>query len=207
MKKKDILFLDTSWISDAFGRRRDAGNEERFVKILDALHEKYDIKITDRVYEESVSDTAYPKDALLEQWLNDNRIEKIPTNTPPGRDAGEMSIVEVLRDHQKYAAAKIASHDVNFFDADNRRKGGHDFAGQVVTLQETLGKLVLHDVLPPEVYRGISEQGSPDLRGGWKTVEQLKNTLSDFMPQKNKAAGHAAADRGKSPSGTLKFEP
>ncbi len=207
MAKKQILFLDTSWVADAFGRRKEPGNEARFVEILDALQEEYNVKITDRVYEESVSDTAYPKDALLEKWLNDNAIEKISTNTPPGRDAGEKSIIEVIGNDPQYAQAKIASHDVNFFDVKNRRKGGHDFARQVVTLQDTLGKLVLHDKLSPEVYRGVSEKGSPDLRGGWKTVEQLRKTLSDFMPQKNKTATRDAPETGKPAVGGVKFRP
>jgi len=207
MAEKQILFLDTSWVADAFGRRKDPGNEARFVEILDALHEEYDVKITDRVYEESVSDTAYPKDALLEKWLNDKSIEKIATNTPPGRDAGEKSIIEVIGGNPQYAQAKIASHDVNFFDVKNRKKGGYAFARQVMTLQDTLGKLVLHDILSPEVYRGVSTCGSPDLRGGWKTVEQLKKTLSDFMPPQSKTAEKAAPDKSKQNSGGLKFRP
>jgi len=207
MQKKQMLFLDTSWVSDAFGRQKDPGNEERFVEILAALYEEYDIKITDRVYEEAVSDTAYPKDALLEEWLNDKGIEKIVTNTPPGRDAGEKSIIEVMGDHPQYAQAKIASHDVKFFDKDNRKKGGHAFARQVVTLQDTLGKLVLHDKLSPDVYRGVSTAGSPNLREGWQTVEQLKNALSDFMPQKNKTAEKTVPKSGKPHAGGMKFQP
>ena len=207
MQKKEVLFLDTSWVADAFGRRKDPGNEARFVEILDALHEEYDVKITDRVYEESVSDTSYPKDALLEKWLNDKAIEKIATNTPPGRDAGEKSIIEVIGGNPQYAQAKIASHDVNFFDVKNRKKGGHAFARQVMTLQDTLGKLVLHDKLSPEVYRGVSAKGSPDLRGGWKTVEQLQKTLSDFMPPKNKAADSNAPANAKQNAGGPKFQP
>lgn len=195
--KKDILFLDTSWVADAFGRNQ--GDEERFVQILDALNDVYDVRITDRVYEESVSDVKYPKDATLKKWLEDNNVEKIVTQTPPGRDAGELSIVEVMDKDPALAQAKIASHDVNFFDAKDASKGGHAYAGNAVTLQDTLKKLVLNDDLPEGVYQDLSEKGSPNLRGGWKGLAEVKAELSSFMGKQAQAkeAGQTKAQQQK----------
>ena len=183
--KKDILFLDTSWVADAFGRNE--GDTERFVQILDSLNDAYDVRITDRVYEESVSDVKYPKDATFKKWLEDNNVEKIVTQTPPGRDAGELSIVEVMDKNPALAQAKIASHDVNFLDAEDASKGGHAYAGNTVTLQDTLKKLVLHADLPEAVYQDLSENGSPNLRGGWEGLAEVKAQLSSFMGQQAQA--------------------
>jgi len=185
MTQKPVLFLDTSWLSDACGRQSQ--NPARFKKILDALNENYDLKITDRVYEESVTDTSYPKDAALKEWLEDNRIEKIVTETPPGRDAGEISIIETIKKNPAYAQAKIASHDLNFFSPKDAGKGGHAFAKQTVSVQSALADLVLKNKLPEDVYCDLSKKGSPNLRGGWKTVEQLRRSLPNFSARQEKS--------------------
>lgn len=45
---KSVLFLDNDFLISAYGEV--SGDVERFNRILNALNEQYDIRITDRVY-------------------------------------------------------------------------------------------------------------------------------------------------------------
>ena len=94
---RPIAFLDNTLFNDVFGRQNAAGQPvfdgPAGVRILDALDEAYDLRITDTVWDEATRGAGtYPRPTAVVDWLRSRDIIDVPTGFAPGRDAGEQSI-------------------------------------------------------------------------------------------------------------------
>ena len=173
--KKEQLFLDACWLNDAYGRRHLS--KARFERIMKAVQQKYDLIITDRVYEEVTTGShIYKKNSDLKKWIDSNdNIRLIATNTPPGKDAGEKSIIELIENKAEFSNAKIASHDEKFFNSNNVLATNH--INRIVRLNHLLPKLVKEGILDISAYYSLANSGNPSLKGGWdRSIEaEYKN--------------------------------
>ena len=114
---------------------------------MDSYFEQYEVRITDRVFDESVIQEnnvpKFPKDAAVKNWLSSKSIQPIQTTIPAGgTDAGEKSIIEAIKGNPvlfdsttntpKAGKFIIASNDASFFSVG---KGGEAFVAQTKNAQ------------------------------------------------------------------------
>ncbi len=168
--KKEILFLDACWLNDVYGRNHRCAN--RLKKVMTAVMQIYDVVITDRIYEElSNNHHLYKVNADLKAWVDNNDIKIVASSTPPQKDAGELSIIELIENNPEFTDAKIASHDARFFNKNNHHKTGHAYIDRIVKLNDILPMLVQRQILPIDVYFDVAKRGTPNLKGGWNRLK------------------------------------
>lgn len=93
---KSVFFLDNDFLINIYGEVE--GDADRLVRALDALYDKYDVRITDRVYNEATNsgNPTFPKDIAVDNWLNSKNIIQIITNVSEGNNVGERSIIYAI---------------------------------------------------------------------------------------------------------------
>jgi Ca2+-binding RTX toxin-like protein len=117
MSDKTVLWLDSDFLQSVWGESQ--GNTERFNRVMDALAEEYDIRITQTVFQESANNLNYPKDADIAAWLSANAVTPVNTsyNGSTASNAGEESIKEALNQallNDPDSDHRIASNDASF---------------------------------------------------------------------------------------------
>jgi Ca2+-binding RTX toxin-like protein len=186
MTNKVVLFLDNDFLVNVWGE--DVGNVDRFNRILNALAQKYDIRITDFVEREAVArlpdgsvNLAYPKDVAVDAWLTQNNITPIETSVSPGTsNGGEMSIIDAIKNSPalydseagmvRVGTFDIASNDASFANS------GHPDAALFESNRSGTQSLVEAATVRGDVsyadYKTLSMEGSPSI-GGWRPHQQV----------------------------------
>lgn len=204
---KPVLFLDTDFIGNIFGQ--NSGDASRLNRVLDALSENYDVRITDRVWRESITENINPatgerylKDTTLENWLNNNGINETVTGIPAGSNAGEQSIIHALNNpgsdpvlSDPNVPKYIASNDGYF----NQGAAGGDFADNRIKSFDLVDRLAVDGHVSIEDYKGLSTEGSPD--ANWRpyqnvTADAVQTKYPDMSATYDPVNGAYVLDRG-----------
>ncbi len=204
---KPVLFLDTDFIGNIFGQ--NSGDASRLNRVLDALSENYDVRITDRVWRESITENINPatgerylKDTTLENWLNNKGINETVTGIPAGSNAGEQSIIHALNNpgsdpvlSDPNVPKYIASNDGYF----NQGAAGGDFADNRVKSFDLVDRLAVDGHVSIEDYKGLSTEGSPD--ANWRpyqnvTADAVQAKYPDMSATYDPVNGAYVLDRG-----------
>lgn len=162
-----ILFLDNAHLSNIF-----SGGEQSGLNILNALKSQYDLQITDVVYGEATTDTNYPKDAAIEQWVENGNITQVTTGVDPSlSNAGEISIVDAYNQSQFDGLTKfIASDDANYF-VDG---AGSAYSGSVMDTPTVLNQLFEGGHIQYADYQAVATAESG--LTGWMSEAQAEAT-------------------------------
>lgn len=183
MTEKTVLWLDNDFIQSVWGEQQ--GDAERFNRVMDALAEEYDVRITSVVRGEAVqvdgegeylSQRAEDVDNWLTKQLNkpEPGIEVVPTTNFTGNNKGEKSIEEALNQallNDPDSEHRVASNDTSFNWGDHadKRAGSHD-----IVKEETLkGNVGIDD------YKGLSE--SPG-NNGWTNYRDVAKEWAEALP-------------------------
>lgn len=178
---KPVLFLDTDFIGNVFGQ--NSGDASRLNNVLDALYENYDVRITDTVWGESITQNInpitgqrYPKDTTLENWLNGKGITETVTGVPPGSNAGEQSIIHALNNpgtdpvlSDPSVPKYIASND-GYFNPD-RVGQGEAFSENRLKSFDLVDRLTVDGHVSIEDYKNLTSNGSPD--ANWRPYQNV----------------------------------
>ncbi len=185
---KPVMFIDNDFINNVFGRGKSF-DEDYGLDVLDTLTQRYDIQITDRVFEEATHDPSWPKDRAVLGWLRENGIRPIPTNVEPGRDLGERSIVDASETTSlpfDERIVMIASDDRKFFQPGG---GGADYVDMRITAQ---------DAKKEAVTIRNSKSVRADIDKPWR--QSLQDTFGDARDSSGGGASEERRSGGRGPA-------
>lgn len=188
MTEKEVLWLDANFIQDVWGRNQ--GDAGRFNRVMDALAQEYDLRITSIVRDEAVQVSSNdqfssPRSIDVAEWIQRQLnaetpgVEIVPIDpsrlADPANDAGEQSIVKAIEDAllaDPDSTHRIGSNDAAFnwgSLADNRAN-----AATIVAEEAVKGHVTFDD------YDGLAK--SPG-NNGWEDVRQVMWEYGELLPE------------------------